>query len=287
MSLIKCPECGDEVSSKADVCPHCGVAIAGNVKRCPVCQSYVLMAATSCPHCNTKFIVPDEQAQTADSKAGGDESIMLEPSIETKPADAATQQPVVVEGADSQPAPQPKKSGAFWWIVLIALLALAVAGVFFLEHRSHAEAEAKAYALLANCTDPLNYEDFIARFPKSEHIADVRHRLAELNRIDEVWEKTCNSMDVLELQAFIDTHPGSTYKKVALHKIDSLDWRNADRLGTAAAYDTYISRHDNGEYVTQAYTARENARRREEQARRDSIAASLNETDSLGQRVEG
>lgn len=30
MALIKCPECGQQVSDKAAVCPHCGVAIAGN-----------------------------------------------------------------------------------------------------------------------------------------------------------------------------------------------------------------------------------------------------------------
>lgn len=29
MALIKCPECGNQVSDKAATCPHCGVAIAG------------------------------------------------------------------------------------------------------------------------------------------------------------------------------------------------------------------------------------------------------------------
>lgn len=33
MALIKCPECGHQVSDKAATCPSCGVAIAGNVKR--------------------------------------------------------------------------------------------------------------------------------------------------------------------------------------------------------------------------------------------------------------
>ena len=30
MALIKCPECGHQVSDKAAVCPSCGIAIAGN-----------------------------------------------------------------------------------------------------------------------------------------------------------------------------------------------------------------------------------------------------------------
>ena len=31
MSLMKCPECGQQVSDKADFCPHCGRKIAGYV----------------------------------------------------------------------------------------------------------------------------------------------------------------------------------------------------------------------------------------------------------------
>lgn len=39
MALIKCPECGKEVSTSADVCPHCGFPIkkslSENNKNCP------------------------------------------------------------------------------------------------------------------------------------------------------------------------------------------------------------------------------------------------------------
>lgn len=30
MALITCPECGNQVSDKAEICPHCGIKIAGN-----------------------------------------------------------------------------------------------------------------------------------------------------------------------------------------------------------------------------------------------------------------
>lgn len=32
MALIKCPECGKEISDKAESCPHCGYPITGNVE---------------------------------------------------------------------------------------------------------------------------------------------------------------------------------------------------------------------------------------------------------------
>lgn len=38
MSLIKCNECGKEVSSKARTCPNCGNPIDTSVK-CPKCGS--------------------------------------------------------------------------------------------------------------------------------------------------------------------------------------------------------------------------------------------------------
>lgn len=35
MALIICPECGNQVSDKAEICPHCGIKIAGNISPTP------------------------------------------------------------------------------------------------------------------------------------------------------------------------------------------------------------------------------------------------------------
>ena len=32
MALINCPECGKEVSDKADTCPNCGLAVKKELK---------------------------------------------------------------------------------------------------------------------------------------------------------------------------------------------------------------------------------------------------------------
>lgn len=60
MALIKCKECGQEVSDTAKVCPHCGAAVVKdvfcmkcgtkvpeNVKFCPVCGAPVASAVSS------------------------------------------------------------------------------------------------------------------------------------------------------------------------------------------------------------------------------------------------
>lgn len=50
--IIKCPECGHQVSDKAPVCPSCGVEIAGHVVKCPHCGEIYLKADEICPNCH-------------------------------------------------------------------------------------------------------------------------------------------------------------------------------------------------------------------------------------------
>ena len=51
MAIIKCPECGHQVSDKAPVCPNCGVEIADKVTKCPDCGEVYFSADAMCPHC--------------------------------------------------------------------------------------------------------------------------------------------------------------------------------------------------------------------------------------------
>jgi len=51
MSLIKCPDCGKEISDKAGACPHCGYPIADKSKLEDE------SGKTKCPHCG-KMVTP-------------------------------------------------------------------------------------------------------------------------------------------------------------------------------------------------------------------------------------
>lgn len=53
MALIKCNECGKEVSDKADSCPNCGNPIAkkNHYKYCEYCGDKMPINAEKCPHC--------------------------------------------------------------------------------------------------------------------------------------------------------------------------------------------------------------------------------------------
>ena len=53
MAMIKCPECGESVSTMAHTCPHCGVGIKGHLRECPMCGEWLLDDQTRCPECNS------------------------------------------------------------------------------------------------------------------------------------------------------------------------------------------------------------------------------------------
>ena len=71
MAIVKCPECGHEVSDAADRCPNCGVAIAGNIKKCPDCGRVVLKNTEKCPSCGAEFeSIADEDAARKKKRQG-------------------------------------------------------------------------------------------------------------------------------------------------------------------------------------------------------------------------
>ena len=56
MAIIKCPECGHQISDKAPVCPSCGVEIAGKVIKCPNCGEVYFKVQEMCPNCHRPII---------------------------------------------------------------------------------------------------------------------------------------------------------------------------------------------------------------------------------------
>ena len=53
MEMIKCSDCGKEISGAAKMCPHCGRTRMAMVK-CLGCGKEISGAASKCPHCGKK-----------------------------------------------------------------------------------------------------------------------------------------------------------------------------------------------------------------------------------------
>ena len=68
MAMIKCPECGKEISDKSENCVHCGAVINGKPrieKECPECGHILTDEAEVCPNCGCPIekIKPNEPQQ--------------------------------------------------------------------------------------------------------------------------------------------------------------------------------------------------------------------------------
>ena len=65
--MIKCPECGESVSTMAHTCPHCGVGIKGHLRECPMCGKWLLDDQTRCPECNSIVEIKTQSDQSDSS----------------------------------------------------------------------------------------------------------------------------------------------------------------------------------------------------------------------------
>ena len=69
--IIKCPECGHQVSDKAPVCPSCGVEIAGHIIKCSYCSELYLKEEPSCPNCHHTERHTESSATTTEHHTDG------------------------------------------------------------------------------------------------------------------------------------------------------------------------------------------------------------------------
>ena len=53
MAMIKCRECGEEMSDHAKSCPNCGME--NSIMFCPECDKQLSSKATVCPSCGYDF----------------------------------------------------------------------------------------------------------------------------------------------------------------------------------------------------------------------------------------
>ena len=71
MAIIKCPECGHQISDMAGSCPNCGVTIHGNIRKCPKCGNIYLKGQAFCPVCGESSNNVRPKASEVTSEAAG------------------------------------------------------------------------------------------------------------------------------------------------------------------------------------------------------------------------
>lgn len=234
MAIIKCPECGREISENAPFCPSCGIKIAQNIKRCPECGTISLLNNDLCPHCGYPFKQASDTPNEKEHTAIHDNSAYNPNSEEPK---------------------QDIKSKKKWIIGIVAAVIIIIIGgtIIYMQSSWQAQDEEEmAYQNLTNDTNISDYEDFLTNYPDSKYKTDVQNRMNTLKAQNDKWLSICLSGSKNDFIQFMNEFPSSPYELQCKTKIDSLDWMDAKRLNTPDAIQRYLEEHPDGKYIVEA-----------------------------------
>ena len=139
-------------------------------------------------------------------------------------------------------------------VVSIAITALiaAVCLYFYNDSKSIRELQAFNSAMENDDIDELN--TFLRDFTdaSSDHKQKVKEEIARLNKQEQDLSLVKVTRDKNQLLQFLKDYPGTSMKKEILATIDSLDWEDAMKTNTKAAYDKYIAEHSQGIFINEA-----------------------------------
>ena len=280
--IIKCPECGHQVSDKAPICPSCGVEIAGHLIKCSYCGEIYLKEDAVCPNCHhsasTDNSVNEDDVKTEpvkdDSQNNGDyseaetssvelvvsaESIEEEHRLDGTP----TQDTLAIESPSSdaevstddvivKPESKNNNHTPLFVSLLIALVICAVLLFFYKRGNDNHEAEEYKIALKSNNRQVM--EQYLEDYPNAPliHINSIRDLLKQTQQNNDEWGRVIQQNTIASYKAYLETHPNTPYKNEILKRVEELYWNEVVNQNTEAAYLGYREKYPKGIHVKEA-----------------------------------
>ena len=280
--IIKCPECGHQVSDKAPICPSCGVEIAGHLIKCSYCGEIYLKEDAVCPNCHhsasTDNSVNEDDVKTEpvkdDSQNNGDyseaetssvelvvsaESIEEEPRLDGTP----TQDTLTIESPSSdaevstddmivKPESKNNNHTPLFVSLLIALVICAVLLFFYKRGNDNHEAEEYKIALKSNNRQVM--EQYLEDYPNAPliHINSIRDLLKQTQQNNDEWGRVIQQNTIASYKTYLDAHPNTPYKNEILKRVEELYWNDVVNQNTEAAYLGYREKYPKGIHVNEA-----------------------------------
>ena len=280
--IIKCPECGHQVSDKAPICPSCGVEIAGHLIKCSYCGEIYLKEDAVCPNCHhsasTDNSVNEDDVKTEpvkdDSQNNGDyseaepssvelvvsaESIEEEPRLDGTP----TQDTLTIESPSSdaevstddmivKPESKNNNHTPLFVSLLIALVICAVLVFFYKRGNDNHVAEEYKIALKSNNRQVM--EQYLEDYPNAPliHINSIRDLLKQTQQNNDEWGRVIQQNTIASYKAYLETHPNTSYKNEILKRVEELYWNEVVNQNTEAAYLGYREKYPKGIHVKEA-----------------------------------
>lgn len=232
MSIIKCPECRNQVSTMAGTCPNCGTKISGQLRNCPNCGGYCLLTQDKCPECGTTL--PDEPQATPDAPVEKEKPETTMPEKKTKKKKKRL------------------RKGVVWFLVTTIIVLLCAVGYHYYSQHQRQQREQADYERLADVTNPDFYQQFLIDYPESEHSDEIRERMLVLQAEAKEWEQVLKNVTRSKVTAFMQSHPTSLRQRICEDMLDSIDWQAALAIGNEEAVTDYLAKHPSGRHVTEA-----------------------------------
>lgn len=263
--MIKCPECGHDVSTHAPSCPGCGCRIQDNVEQCRYCGTYNLKEVLVCTKCG-KSLSDNSQATESSAKpivfadsannetptpqntnanaAKAEDTIAVAPEVKpaevpAEPAKPATE--TTNQTTDSNVAPEEKKSNAKIWIAVAVAVIAIIIGYHFYSNYTEAKAEEEAYTEIVQNPTAENIQAYLDQYPNGAHYKEVFNLKESLVKSKQDWDRIAMSCSVEDFMTYIDNHPDDAFIPTAQAKVDSLMWVKATLNANKDEYEHYLN----------------------------------------------
>lgn len=264
MAIIKCPECGHQISDKAPTCPSCGVEIKGKIIKCSHCGEVYLYDQEMCPNCHHANFGPipvvnsnpyeNVQKEQQNPRRLTEDLFDNEYDEQDDSNDEAAT-PVANDNEDGNDGGNKKKKtskkkkknySAFIVAFVLALIVLAVSGYFYNKTKTEQEIESFEYAMSSK--EPMVLQSYLDQHPDApkDHRDSILARIKFLQEIDKDWTDAIASGSKTVLLDYLEKNPKSLHKNDVLKMVDSIDWEVAVKENSVEAYENYQKEHPQG-----------------------------------------
>ena len=296
MAIIKCPECGRQISDKAPTCPNCGVEIAGKIIKCPHCGEIYFSSQEMCPNCHeiasAGYRIPTTVASgttvrteaPARTETPMDSTETSAPAGPAAPVTPVRQTPIAAgnggngNNPENEAQQKAKKKSARSILIISLVFSVLICGIlYYFYDNANRNKENEAYEYAMQSSDPMVLQSYLDTYKDAEeaHRDSIMAHLEMLKSIDQDWTNALVSGSKQALEDYLQKYPNSPHKQEAWNKIDSIDWNVAKTADNVQAYQAYLDAHADGAHIEEAENAMKKAKSRDLQPEEKQMVSGL------------
>lgn len=283
MAIIKCPECGRQISDKAPTCPNCGVEIAGKIIKCPHCGEIYFSSQEMCPNCHEIASAGPAAPVTpaASVTPAAPVNPPTPPTPPTPPVPPVRQTPMAAgngNNPENEAQQKAKKKSARSILIISLVFSVLVCGIlYYFYDNANRNKEEEAYEYAMQSSDPMVLQSYLDTYKDAEeaHRDSIMAHLEMLKSIDQDWTNALVSGSKQALEDYLQKYPNSPHKQEAWNKIDSIDWNVAKAADNVQAYQAYLDAHADGAHIEEAENAMKKAKSRDLQPEEKQMVSGL------------